>query len=157
MSTFLQLVHFSKDVKHTPSTRWLANPNQGCSHFHHNFGSSYEYLIYINKVKIHVLIKWSYRPPHLCLLLSLELLSYFEHSPIFFNHMSFWYLFLELHSATYHSNTGARIRSITRLSTSTLAKIIEHLICMEAKDHTNSFSGWSWSPPCKVVWGSILH
>ena len=32
-------------MKYVISTRWLASPNQGLSHFHHNFWSSYEYLI----------------------------------------------------------------------------------------------------------------
>ena len=46
------------------SARWLAIPNQGYSHFPHNFRSSCEYLIIIN-VKILVLIKWLYRGPQL--------------------------------------------------------------------------------------------
>ena len=46
-----------------------------------------------------MLIKWSYRFPHLCWLLRLEWLSYFDtRSPISFEHMmSFQYLFLEPH------------------------------------------------------------
>ena len=44
--------------------RWLAIPNQGYSHFPHNFRSSYKYLIIIN-VNILALIKWLYRGPQL--------------------------------------------------------------------------------------------
>ena len=29
------LAHFSLHMKHMVGTRWLANPNQGCSHFPH--------------------------------------------------------------------------------------------------------------------------
>jgi hypothetical protein len=42
----VSLVHFSWDIKHVVGTRWLANPNQGYSHFFHNFQSSYECLIH---------------------------------------------------------------------------------------------------------------
>jgi hypothetical protein len=33
-------------MKHTISTGWLVDPNQGCSHFPHNNQSSHEYLDY---------------------------------------------------------------------------------------------------------------
>ena len=39
---------------------WLPYPNQGCSHFSHNFGSSYEYLVHhqsedhVSYIVIHV-------------------------------------------------------------------------------------------------------
>ena len=32
-------------MKHAISARWLANPNQGFSHFPHNCWNLYEYLI----------------------------------------------------------------------------------------------------------------
>jgi hypothetical protein len=38
------LAHFSYDMKRTISTKWLAIPNRGHSHFPQNFGTSYEYL-----------------------------------------------------------------------------------------------------------------
>ena len=51
-------------------------------------------ICFIIKVKPLVPIQCSYRsPPRSCCLLSLECLSYFEHSPISFNHLSLWYPF----------------------------------------------------------------
>ena len=47
----LEWLHFLtsptlQDMRHTISTRWLANPCQGCNHFPHDFQSPYEYLIH---------------------------------------------------------------------------------------------------------------
>jgi hypothetical protein len=36
-------------MKHKISKRWFANPNRDCSHFHHNFRSSYKYLIHYQR------------------------------------------------------------------------------------------------------------
>jgi hypothetical protein len=43
---FFQLPHFYNDMKDPLSTRWLAYPNQGCTHFPHNIWSLYEYIIH---------------------------------------------------------------------------------------------------------------
>ena len=47
-------------VEYVICMRWLANPNEGWSHFPHNFKSSYE-ILFIITMKILVVIKWSYR------------------------------------------------------------------------------------------------
>ena len=50
-------------MKHTISTRWLANPNRGRGHFFIVvFRARMNVLVIIN-VRILVLIKWSYRNP----------------------------------------------------------------------------------------------
>ena len=41
-------------MKYANSPRWLANPNKGCSHFPHNFQSSYEYLIHCQSEDLNV-------------------------------------------------------------------------------------------------------
>ena len=68
-------------MKHVITTRWLANQNQGSSIWPYSllFESSYEYLIYYQSEDSHVhqMILWI---PQLCWLLSLECLSYFEHT-----------------------------------------------------------------------------
>ena len=43
-----RLAHFFLGLKHAISTRWLANPHQGCNHIPHNFWSSYDYLIHFH-------------------------------------------------------------------------------------------------------------
>ena len=48
--------HFNWAMKHTISVWSLTNPHRGCSHFPHN-------ILFILKVKILMLIKWSYRSP----------------------------------------------------------------------------------------------
>jgi hypothetical protein len=52
--------------------------NRGHGHFPHVFGAHMN-ISFIIKVKIFVLIKWSYRSPRFYWLLSLEWLSYSEH------------------------------------------------------------------------------
>ena len=42
---FFLLAHFSWNMKHTISMRWLANPHEGLGHFPHEFWSSNEHLI----------------------------------------------------------------------------------------------------------------
>ena len=44
----------------------------------------------------------------------------YEYSPISFEHVPFWYLFLEPYQSTYHSNIGVLIRKVTESGTSTL-------------------------------------
>ena len=64
-------------------------------------------ILFIFKVKVHVLIKWSCRFSQLCWLGSLELLLCFEHiNQISLKLVSCRYLFLEAHFTTYHSNVG---------------------------------------------------
>ena len=55
---FFQLSHFSQVIKHLISTQWLANSNRRCSHFPHNFWTSYNYLIHPQSETSPV-IKWS--------------------------------------------------------------------------------------------------
>ena len=57
-------------MKHTTSGRWLANPNWTCCHLPHNLQSSYEHLIWYES-EDYVLIKWSYKIPSICSLLSI--------------------------------------------------------------------------------------
>jgi hypothetical protein len=59
------------DVKLEISTRWLANPNRGRSHFPHDFGAHMNILVFTKR---------SYMFPQLCQILSLEWLSNFEHA-----------------------------------------------------------------------------
>ena len=102
--------------------KWLANPNWGCSHFLHKFWSSHEYL-FIIKVKILVLLNGHIGPPpKLCwsMIECKMVISVWACGPIFSNHMSFWYLFLEPHLTTYHSNIGVRLRQVTELGICTL-------------------------------------
>ena len=61
---FLQLAHFSWDMKHTISLRWLVNPNQGPSDFPYIFGAHMS-ILFIFKVKICMLIKSLSRSPQL--------------------------------------------------------------------------------------------
>jgi len=61
-------------------------------------------ILFITKDKILELIKQSYGSPQLCWSSSLEWLSFFEHIVQCFKNVSFWYLLLELHRTTYHSN-----------------------------------------------------
>ena len=56
----------------------MANSNQSCSYFPHNFGAHMN-ILFIIKLKIPFLIKWSYKCPELCWLSRLEWLLYFQH------------------------------------------------------------------------------
>ena len=49
-------ISWDTDMKHIVviSTRWLANPHWGGSHFPHSFHSSYEYLIHFQSQHSHV-------------------------------------------------------------------------------------------------------
>ena len=68
-------------------------------------------IVFVIKVKIVVLVKWSFRSPTLCSQLSLEWFSYFEHvDPISFKHLIFLYSYLEPHLTKYHSNIGVCLR-----------------------------------------------
>ena len=81
-------------------------------------------VLFITKVKILVLIEWSYMPPPpIVLTIEPRMLSIFwARSPISFKHMSFWCpFFLDiLLRSTYHSNTGIHIIAMLRLGTSTI-------------------------------------
>ena len=63
MVIYFRLAHFSWDMKHVIIMRWLAYPDWGRSHIHHNFWSSHEWELFITKVRIYVLINWSFKPP----------------------------------------------------------------------------------------------
>ena len=58
------------------STSWLANWNQGCSHCPHGFGAHIN-ILFISKVKIIMLIKWSYRLPIVSVLQSFTSAYYY--------------------------------------------------------------------------------
>ena len=62
MDTFSHCIQFLQDMKHAISARWLANLNRGLSHFPRTFGAHMN-ILSITKVKILVLIEWSYSPP----------------------------------------------------------------------------------------------
>ena len=59
------------------NTRRWANPNQGCTHIPQNILEVIWNILFIIKVKILVLTTGRKRPPQLCWLLRLGLLSYF--------------------------------------------------------------------------------
>ena len=81
-------------------------------------------IVFNIKVKIHMLIKWSYRSPSIMLTIEPRMNSIvWAHSPIFFQHMSFWCPFLDSHQTIYQSIIGVHLRSDTELGTSTLNKI----------------------------------
>ena len=87
---------------------WLPTPIWGRSHFHHHFQSSWVYHFHI-KVKIIVLVEWSYMLTRFCRLLGLRMVIIFRaHDPIHFltRVFSFMYMFLEMHQTTYHSTVG---------------------------------------------------
>ena len=65
---FFQLAHFSYDMTHASSTRWLANINQGFGCFPYIFVAHMNILLII-KVNTLVLIKWSYKVPTIMLTL----------------------------------------------------------------------------------------
>ena len=76
-------------------------------------------ILYIIKVKILVLFKWSYRSPQLCWLLNLKWLAYFEHviQSLFEHIMPFW----SLHrSSPNTSQIGVQIIAMFDLGMSTL-------------------------------------
>ena len=92
----------------------LANPNRSRRHFLMIFGARMN-TIFIVKLKIHVLIKWSHRSPRSRRLLNQERFIVFRaRSPISFKHVSSSYMFLEPHLTTYHSNT--HVQSILGLN-----------------------------------------
>ena len=79
------------------------------------------HILFILKIKTLVLIKWSYRCPHLCWLFEFRMIILFSgRIPTFCKHVSFWYLFLGSHQATYHFNIGVRLRAVKWLGTSTV-------------------------------------
>ena len=55
-----QLAHFSLDVKHIISMRWLAIQIKAVATFLKNF-KAHMNILFIIKVKIFMLVKWSYR------------------------------------------------------------------------------------------------
>ena len=75
-------------------------------------------ILFIIKVKIVALIKWSYSLPP-----TPNYVAYWAYnghliwtcSPIVFEHISFWYLFLELQLTTHHPNIGVQSRKSIRI------------------------------------------
>ena len=69
-----------------PSMRWLSNPNEGYSHLPSLFFEAHMNVLFIVKVKILMLIKWSYRSS----LNRLTSVSYVEYATqCFFKHTPF--------------------------------------------------------------------
>ena len=100
---FYLWTHFSYDTKQAISARWLANSIHACK----DCLIVHLDILFIIKVKIVMLIMWSYRSPQSCWVLSYTMVSIFwVYTPIFNKHMSFWCMFLTLHLTTYHSNIG---------------------------------------------------
>lgn len=63
--SYFQLAHFSHGMNYAITATCLANPYQGRSHFHCNFGVHMS-ILFIVKVNIVVLIERSYKSPQLC-------------------------------------------------------------------------------------------
>ena len=101
----------------------VSNLNGGWSHFSHKLWSSRDTL-FILKVKILMLIKWSYSTlplPHIILTIEPQMVIIFwAHTLFSFRHVYSWYMFLEPHLTTCHSNIGGRLREGSKLVTSTL-------------------------------------
>lgn len=113
-------------MKHATSTRWLDNPNWGCSHFPLNFWSSIGYVFKYQSDcscahdRSYIII---YVPP---IKLTIELriiVIFWTHGPISFEHMFICYMFLKPHQLTYNSNIGVRLRVVTTLGMSTLCSM----------------------------------
>ena len=83
-------------MKHAMSTKWLANPNRGHSHFPHDFWSSYEYLNSLSKWRFFCSLNG-----HIVTLMTLIVeprmfILFWTRSPTSFKHMmSLWYPFFE--------------------------------------------------------------
>ena len=69
-----------------------------------NFSSVRMKILIIIKVKILVLIKWSYMSPNQLTIESRMIIICRTSTPISFEHISFWCRFLNPHLTTYHSN-----------------------------------------------------
>ena len=78
-------------------------------------------ILFINKLNILMLIKWSSGSPQYLLIIEPKMTSIFwAHRPISFEFVSLWYPFLDPHLTTYVSNTGVQIIAVLELGTSTL-------------------------------------
>ena len=110
---YFRLAHLSKRMRLVVKTIWLATRIEAVATFLIIFGAHMN-ILFIVKVNILVLIKWSYRSPQLCWLTeSRMVIIFWARRPISFTHMSFWYLFLGPHQITYHSNIGVLIKKVT--------------------------------------------
>jgi hypothetical protein len=93
------------------------------SHLPHNVLELYEFLIHLfSKWRFpRALMKWSYRSPQSCWLLSLEWLAHSEQLlqsvP---KHKSFWCPFVDPHLTPYHRSLGVQVIAKLELGTSTL-------------------------------------
>ena len=81
-------------------------------------------ILYVIKVKMSMLIKWSYAPPpQIMLIIEPKMVIIFlRHGPTFLIWKASWYPFLKPYQTTYHSNIDVQIRQITELGTSTLVE-----------------------------------
>ena len=104
----LELSHFSWNAKRTIHARWLANWNQDLSQFAHDFQSSYMHILFNIKVKILMLIKWSYWSLQLCWLLNLDWSPYSGHVV-----QSLYVFLVSILGATCHSNVSVWLIKIS--------------------------------------------
>ena len=113
-------------MKHAISTRWVANPNRGCSHSPQKIiQSSYEYFIHDQNWRILCSLNGHIGPrimfliiePGMVIMIIIERGVGFEPSnPISCKHESFWYPFLKPHLiTTYHSNIGVQSKKSNRI------------------------------------------
>jgi hypothetical protein len=65
-------------IEHTISTRWIANPRRAHRHFPHFFGAGVNTLSII-KLKLMVLVIWSYRSPYSILTIQLGMVLISKH------------------------------------------------------------------------------
>ena len=72
-------------------------------------------ILFIIKVNIFMLMKWSYRSSQICWVLNLEWLSYFEHVVQSLEYISLCYPFLEPHPITYHLILGVQFKMSSRI------------------------------------------
>ena len=92
-------------MKHAISMKWLANPHWGHSRIHRMN------ILFIIKVKILVLVKWSYRSLSITLTIEPRMVSVFWcRSPISFKHMFVWNPVLEVHLTIHPLKYGCLIK-----------------------------------------------
>ena len=72
------------------STRWLANPNRGWSHFLNNCWSSHEFVIHYHSEESRAQWMVINVPPIMLIIEPIMVIIFWVRSPISFKHMSFW-------------------------------------------------------------------
>ena len=139
-------------MKHLISARWLANPNYACSHFPHDFWSSYGSPIILSKWRF---LKSSTDHIGLPFLTMFNIASrmiyiFWVCGPISFQHMSL-VSFLDSHPTMHHYGIGVRVRLESESGTSTswairsLLTVCPH--CDRPKE-VEEFPSWQGFMPC---------